>query len=124
MISYARIVDACSLAADLAGAADGDVVRLVADWMDRAGRADDLDLDTEPPLDGRRHLDALVGAAAAQVARRLGRPTPGWTISSTRRTDAFWHPGPPSLFPNALVHSPGEFAARGLLIEASSLECV
>ena len=117
-------MDARSLAADLAVADDPQLVRLVADWMDRALRASDLDLDVEPSLDGRRYVDALIAAAAAQVARRLGRPTPEWTVGPQRRTDAYWHPGPPSLFPNALVHAPGEFAVRGVLVESDSLVCV
>jgi hypothetical protein len=117
-------VDAGALAHDLADVGDDQLVRLVADWMDRATRTPDLDLDSEPPLDGRRHVDALIAAAAAQVARTLGRPTPPWTIGPHRRTDAFWHPGPASLFPNALVHAPGEFAVRGVLVEADSLVCV
>lgn len=117
-------MDARSLAADLADASDGEIVRLIADWMHRAQRDVDLDLEVEPTLDGRRHLDALIAAAAAHVARGLGRPTPTWTIGPDRRTDVYWYPGPPSLFPNALVHAPGEFAVRGVLVEAASLVCV
>lgn len=122
--SYARTVDARSLAADLLDADDGEIVRFVADWMHRARGEVDLDLEVEPTLDGRRHLDALIAAATAQVARDLGRPTPTWTIGPQRRTDAYWYPGPPGLFPNALVHAPGEFAVRGVLVEADSLVCV
>lgn len=115
-------MDAPELARELTTAAPGEVVRTVADWIARALRADRLDLTVEPPLSGRSHLDALVAAAAAHVARRLGRPPPPWTIGPNRMAEVFWHPGPPELFPNALVHAPGEFAVRGVFIEAASLE--
>ncbi len=114
-------MDACELAADLASADEVEVVRLVADWIHRAILSDDLDLDLEPPLDGRPHLDALVAAAAAHVAHRRDVPVPRWTIGPTRMSDVFWHPGPAALFPNALVHAPGAFAVRGVFIEADSL---
>ncbi len=39
-------------------------------------------------------------------------------------SETFWHPGPAALFANALVHAPGEFAIRGVFIEADSLRCV
>lgn len=116
-------VDATELAEDLATAGEHELVRLVADWIDRALRAEDLDLSVEPPLDGRSPLDALVAAAAAYVARTRSMPTPNWTIGTSRRSEQFWHPGPPALFPNALVHAPGEFAIRGVFIEAASLVC-
>lgn len=99
-------------------------MRLVADWMDRALKSERFDGDIEPPLDGRRHIDALVAAAVAHVARRRSMPTPAWTIGPGRMSDVFWHPGPAALFPNALVHAPGEFAVRGVFIEEDSLRCV
>lgn len=119
-------MDARELARTLAEAGDAEVVRFVADWIDRALTAErgDLDLAAEPSLDGRSHIDALVAAAAAHVARHLGQPAPSWTIGPERLADTFWHPGPPALFPNALVHAPGEFAVRGVFIEAASLESV
>ncbi len=46
---------------------------------------------------------------------------PAWTIGPARMSEVFWHPGPPALFPNALVHAPGELAVRGVFIEADSL---
>lgn len=116
-------MDAGDLAADLVDARESDIVRLVADWMDRAMRAEPLDLSAEPPLDGRSHIDALVAAAAAHVARRRSMSIPSWTIGPSRRSECFWYPGPAALFPNALVHSHGEFAVRGVFIEAASLVC-
>lgn len=58
--------------------------------------------------------------------RRLERHSvvmvkPAWTIGPARMSEVFWHPGPPALFPNALVHAPGELAVRGVFIEADSL---
>lgn len=117
-------MDATELAQDLAGAEEHELVRVVADWIDRAGRAEHLDLSIEPALDGRSHVDALVAAAAAHVARTRAEPVPAWTIGPHRRSEQFWHPGPPALFANALVHAPGEFAVRGVFIEAASLTSV
>lgn len=117
-------MDATDLAQDLETCEPGEIVRTVADWIDRAARSPGLDLSVEPPLTRVAHLDALVAAAAAHLARRLERPTPAWTIGPHRVTTSFWHPGPPDLFPNALVHAPGEFAVRGVFIEADSLESV
>lgn len=116
-------VDAHELADDLGDAEEQDIVRLVADWIDRAQRVEHLDLSGEPSLDGRSHIDALVAAASAHVARTLSMPIPGWTIDARRRSERFWYPGPAALFPNALVHSYGEFAVRGVFIEAASLAC-
>lgn len=117
-------MDAQGLAAALRDADEDQLVRLVADWMARAGRADDLDLHVAPLLTGRRHIDALVAAAAAQVARGRGEVTPAWTVGVERTTEVFWYPGPAALFPNALVHAPGEFAIRGVFIESDSLVSV
>ncbi len=117
-------MDAAELAVDLAGSEEHEVVRTVADWIDRACRAEHLDLSIEPSLDGRSHLDALVAAAAAHVARARTEPTPAWTIGPRRCSEQFWHPGPPALFANALVHAPGEFAVRVVFIEAASLTSV
>ncbi|MDQ6783608.1 MAG: hypothetical protein M3063_09240 [Actinomycetota bacterium] len=117
-------MDAASLAADMVIAPDESLVRYVADWIDRATTAAAVDLATAPPLDGRRHVDALIAASAAQVARLRGLPAPAWTNEPQRRTDNFWYPGPPSLFPNALVHSPLAFRSRGVFVEAASLRSV
>ncbi|MGI8936864.1 MAG: hypothetical protein ACR2JF_01375 [Iamia sp.] len=69
----------------------------MADWIDRALRSPDLDLSVEPPLTGVSHIDALLGAASAHVARHFGRPIPPWTTGSERVSESFWHPGPPDL---------------------------
>ena len=117
-------MDAVGLRDDLANASPNEVVRLIADWIDRARRAPELDLDLEPGLIGIPHLDAATGAAAAHTARLLGRPIPTWTLFAGRFSPTFWHPGPPSTYANALVHAPGEFALRGIFIEEASLQCV
>ncbi len=117
-------MDATSLTSDLRSASEEDLVRLVADWISRATTAAQLDLHVEPPLDGRRHIDALVAAGAAEVARQRGQKAPTWTTTSDRRTETFWYPGPAALFPNALVHAPLAFRSRGVFIEAASLQSV
>lgn len=92
--------------------------------MARGAKATQLDLDAEPPLDGRRHVDALVAAGAAEVARQRGQTAPSWTNRAHRRTETFWYPGPAALFPNALVHTPLAFRSRGVFVEAASLQSV
>lgn len=117
-------MDAQSLAVDLSSAPDESLVRVVADWIGRGVKASELDLSSEPPIDGRRHVDALIAAAAAEVARRRGQSAPSWTEKPNRRTETFWHPGPAALFPNALVHAPLAFRSRGVFVEAASLQSV
>ncbi len=117
-------MDATELAGALNSGDADEVVRTVADWIGRALGSPDLDLSVEPALTGASHIDALLAAATAHVARRLGQPTPPWTIGPHRTMESFWHPGPADLFANALVHAPGEFAVRGVFIEADSLESV
>lgn len=95
-MGHTGLVNATQLAAAVADAAPGEIVRLVADWIDRALRSREVDLDAEPPLAGESHLDALA-AAAAHVARRRGRSAPAWTIGPDRMTEAFWYPGPAAL---------------------------
>lgn len=116
-------MDACVLADWLADAEPEMVVRLVADWIDKAVRLG-LEADEVPPLDGRPHIDALVAAAVEYAADRRGEPHPGWTVDPRRESPTFWHPGTPSLLANALVHAPAVFAIRGVLIEEESLQCV
>lgn len=115
-------VDARDLASWLAEAPPEMVVRLVADWIDKAVRLG-LEAEVASPLDGRPHIDALVAAAVEYAADRRSEPHPGWTIDPRRESPVFWHPGTPSLLPNALVHAPAVFAIRGLLIEEDSLQC-
>ena len=98
-------------------------VRRVPAWTDRPTRQGP-DPDTDPPLDGRAHIDALVAAAAEYVADHRGEARPTWTVSKERESPVFWHPGPDSLIAHSLVHSPAVFAIRGLLIEEDSLQCV
>lgn len=94
-------------------------VRFVADWMVRAG-----ELDQAPGLTGVPEIDALVAAAAAQVAADRGELVAAWTNEPTRFTRNFWYPGPDALFPNALVHSPLAFFLHGVLVERDSLVSV
>lgn len=94
-------------------------VRFVADWM-----RDATGLDTEPSLTGDPVVDALVAAAAAHVAFTSTGVVPTWTESAGRSLDALWYPGPNSLFPNAMVHTPLLFRLHGVLIEADSLVSV
>lgn len=112
------------LADDLTEARMSDFVRVVADWLDRASKDGDLQLEAAPRLTGRTVLDALVAAAAAHALFRQGLEVPQWTTERSRRTESLWYPGPDALLPNALVHSPLSFSIRGLLIEIDSLESV
>lgn len=108
-----------TLAQTLLAVSEVEYARFVADWLTRA-----TDLDSAPALAGDRVIDALVAAAAAHVAMTRGRTIPAWTNEPTRALDNYWYAGPPGFFANAVVHSPLSFAARGVLIEADSLESV
>jgi len=91
-------------------------VRFVAHWMTEA-----TDLERAAALTGTAVVDALVAAAAAHVGFTRSGQVPEWTEESGRSLPTFWYPGPDSLFPNALVHSPLLFRLHGVLIEADSL---
>ena len=107
------------LADTLGAVGPAEYVRFVADWLQHGNR-----LDVAPALTGAREVDALVAAAAAHVAFTAGHPVPAWTAEPTRSCDPVWYPGPDALLPNALVHSPVSFFARGVLVEADSLVSV
>jgi hypothetical protein len=117
-------MDARALADDLATVPEASIVRVVADWTQRAIKASQLDLVTEPDLDGRDYIDAIVAAAVVEVARRRAEPAPSWTRKEARRTSVFWYPGPATLFPNALVNAPLAFRSRGVFIESASLRSI
>lgn len=107
------------LADTLVGLTPPEYVRFVAHWMLHAS-----DLDQAADLTGVPEIDALVAAAAAQVAADRGEPVASWTNESTRFVRNFWYPGPGALFPNALVHSPQAFFLHGVLVERDSLVSV
>lgn len=94
-------------------------VRLAAHWMTRAGA-----LDAAPSLSGRPVVDALVAAAAAEVARRRDVEPPAWSREPERVLETFWHPSGPRFFGWSLAHAPAEFRARGVIVEADSLASV
>lgn len=94
-------------------------VRLTAHWMTRASA-----LGTAPRPSGNPVVDALVAAAAAEVARRRGTEPPRWSTKPDRVLKTFWHPSGPRFFGWSLAHAPAEFRARGVLVEADSLVSV
>lgn len=110
---------AAALARTLATSAAESYVRVVADWLDRGEIGDAV-----PPLTNRGPCDALVAAAVAHRARSTGGDAPAWTYEPARHLPSFWHPGSDAFFAYALAHSPAEFRARGVLIEAGSLVSV
>lgn len=94
-------------------------VRLTAHWMTRASA-----LEAAPELSGSPVIDALVAAAAAEVARRRVAEPPAWTSEPCRVLATFWHPSGPRFFGWSLAHAPAEFRARGVIVEADSLVSV
>lgn len=120
LIQYATSVSGPrDLADTLTAVTPVEYVRFVADWLTRSD-----DLTAAPALTGAPVIDALVAAAAAHAAFTTGQTVPAWTLEPARALDSMWYPGPDSLFPNALVHSPLSFLQRGVLIEAGSLASV
>lgn len=107
------------LADTLVAITPGEYVRFVAQWL-----IDPTDLDCAPRLTGDEVVDALVAAAAAHVTFGRTGQVPVWTSRPERRLTTLWYPGPDSLFPNALVHSPLLFRLHGVLVESDSLVSV
>ncbi|MEB3022920.1 MULTISPECIES: hypothetical protein [Mycolicibacter] len=94
--------------------------RFVAHWMTRAS-----DLDAAARLTGNEVVDALVAAAAAMVQYERTGAEPAWTHGRGRAlTKRLWHPGAPGMFPYSLVHAPGSFIVRGIVIARDALVCV
>ena len=94
-------------------------VRMTAYWMTR-----EPVLNPSPRLSGLVVVDALVAAAAAQLARRRGVAAPEWTQLDDRVLETFWHPSGPRFLGWSLAHAPAEFRARGVIVEADSLVSV
>lgn len=119
-IQYSRHVSSPrELATTLSDVTPAEYVRFVADWMADADR-----LDEAPALTGDVVVDALVAAAAAEVAVRRGAPIPAWTEEPERTSPTLWYRGPAALLPNALVHASLSFVLHGVLVEADSLVSV
>lgn len=107
------------LALTLAGAEEASWVRIAADWLTHGEPSEDA-----PPSAGDPVRDALVAATVAHRARQQGIPAPAWTADARYTLQSFWHPGSDRFFALALATAPAEFAARGVFIEALSLESV
>ena len=94
-------------------------VRFTAHWMTVA-----TDLDIAAELTGHEVVDALVAAAAAYVAYQRSGAEPAWTYRPGRALkDRLWHPGAPGMLPYSIVHSPGSFIVRGLVVARDALSC-
>lgn len=107
---------AADLAATLAVSSEESYVRVVADWL-----AHGEVTSAKPALTGRPVVDALVAAGTAHLARLNEAEAPAWIREPARILPSFWHPGSDRFFAYSLAHTPGEFIARGILVEQDSL---
>lgn len=99
---------------------ENEYVRFVAHWMTEAS-----DVDAAAELTGDAVIDALVASAAALVGYQRTGAEPEWTHSDGRALiNRLWHPGAPGMLPYSLVHSPGSFIVRGIVVAKEALVCV
>lgn len=83
-----------------------------------AGRAALPLIEDEPANTGDARYDALLAAAAEDVAARYGTPSPLWTITTERfLPTAWWVSDLPSARAYALVGTPAAFRRRGIYID-------
>ncbi len=105
-------------------------LRLLIAFLDSSASGP-VDIDIEPAATGRPEWDAALAAAAELVARHRGSITPVWAGSSSRFLKRWWFPVedalgrlPTGLAVYAFAHSPGPFAARGIMLDAETLASV
>ncbi|MUL61083.1 hypothetical protein B5P44_00590 [Mycobacterium sp. CBMA 213] len=83
-----------------------------------AGRAALPLIDDEPTATGDLRYDALLAAAAEDVAARYGTPSPLWTITTDRfLQSAWWVSDLPSARTYALAGTPAAFRRRGIYVD-------
>jgi hypothetical protein len=112
--------DPSALAQTLLAVDEHEYVRFSAHWMTGA-----TSLDTAPELTGNEVIDALVAASAAFVAYQRSAVEPEWTYQPGRALkNRIWHPGASGMLPYSLVHAPGSFIVRGVVVSRDALSCV
>lgn len=83
-----------------------------------AGRAALPLIKDEPAATGDLRYDALLAAAAEDVAARYGTPSPLWTITMDRfLRSAWWVSDLPSARTYALIGTPAAFRRRGIYVD-------
>lgn len=104
----------------LVSVAEHEYVRFTAHWITYADH-----LDVEPPFSGDEVVDAIAAAAAALVGLKRNGAEPEWTTRPGRGLRSrLWHPGNPRMFAYSLVHTPGSFLVRGIVVEEDSLASI
>lgn len=80
---------------------------------------------TEPAPTGSEQWDAAIAALCEYRLNSEALPIPSWVTARTGRPDAPWEPRTSDYdIPANPALVPGEFLARGILIEAASLESI
>jgi hypothetical protein len=96
---------------------ESDYVRIIATWLQRS-----KDLTSAATPSGNKVVDALTAAAVAYAARNRKQEIPAWTDG--HEVEQFWFSGPSWALPTCLVNTPGDFMAKGLIVEKQSLVSV
>lgn len=109
------------------GWSTADLLRIVRELRSNAARlrdeADRAACWSQPSTTGDRRWDALLAAVTEMDALRAGREVPDWARGHA--LPHLWFVGSsPSLHAHSLAHSPPSLAARGIVLDAASLESV
>jgi hypothetical protein len=77
---------------------------------------------TRPPSTGDQRFDALLAAIVEYLCARDEVLAPQWVDEEDRFLEAWWFmSGMPSLYADAIAHSPISFARRGVFITQDAL---
>lgn len=106
-----------------------DLLLVVREFLDQAGRADALELAAmigeRPELTGDARADALIAGVAEHLAAVREIACPGWTSESERFLDRFWFvSNEPGFRAIAIAQTPVALKRRGILWPARSLRRV
>lgn len=92
-----------------------------AKWV--SGSKDLAIFFAQPSTTGDQRWDALIAGSTEDLALRMKRPVPGWTVGHGLST--FWFVGSNDAFDAySLAHSPASLKVRGVMIDPADLESV
>jgi hypothetical protein len=100
--------------------------RLAFSFVERWDNASTQDrvamVSNAPGPTGDRRFDGLLAALVEYLCARQGTTAPVWVEEDSRFLEEWWFmSGMPSLYANALAHSPISFARRGVFITEDAL---
>lgn len=112
------------VASEIAGALEGDRLRIVRQFIMDAASATDLPgaINHEPRTTGDERWDALLAGVVEDLAFTRRLPTPVWTADPCRFLETWWFVTRyKAMHATAMAHTPAALANRGVFVTRSSL---